>query len=521
MLAAIDLALEGIPAVVLEEDDAVGVGSRAICWAKRTLEVFDRLGLAEPIVARGITWNRGKVFFRDRLVYGFDLLPEGGNKHPAFVNLQQYLVEEILVDRAAEAGVEIRWKSRVVGLEAASEGAHLRIDTPGGAYTLECDYVIAADGVRSAVRGLLDLETRGEVFNDRFLIVDVKMKADFPTERWFWFDPPFHPGQSALLHRQADDVWRIDLQLGADADPEEERRPERVQPRIRAMLGEKADFELEWVSVYTFKCRSLDRFRHGRVLFAGDSAHQMSPFGARGGNCGLQDVDNLCWKLALVLRGLAPERLLDSYDAERRPAADESIRTSTRSTDFITPKNEVSRAFRDATLSLAEHFPFARRLVNSGRLSTPHAAVGSPLSTPDADRFEGLVAPGGPSADAPVAREDHPGWLLESLRGGFTGLYFAGERGDVGPGAERELVRLAEGPIPVRCFVVGPPQAGPTALPYLEDAEGLVAARYDGRAETFYLVRPDQHVAARWRHFAPDRVRRALARATAREVSTP
>ena len=149
------------------------------------------------------------------------------------------------------------------------------------------------------------------------------------TERWFWFDPPFHPGQSVLLHREADNVWRIDFQLGWDADPEAEKQPERVMPRIRAMLDSQGyaqiGFELEWVSVYTFPCRRMASFRHGRVLFAGDAAHQVSPFGARGANSGVQDADNLLWKLQLVLDGAAPAALLDSYSAERAFAADENL----------------------------------------------------------------------------------------------------------------------------------------------------------------------------------------------------
>ena len=236
---------------------------------------------------------------------------------------------------------------------------------------MHADWLIAADGARSPIRNMLGLECEGQVFHDRFLIADIAMRSGFPAERRFWFDPPFHRNQSALLHRQADDVWRVDFQLGWDADPEEEKKPERIVPRIRAMLGDDAQFEIEWASVYTFQCRRMRSFRHGRVLFAGDAAHLVSPFGARGANSGIQDADNLAWKLELVLAGQAPERLLDSYDAERAYAADENIRHSTRSTDFITPKSEVSRTFRDAVLGLAKRYPFARALVNSGRLSLP------------------------------------------------------------------------------------------------------------------------------------------------------
>jgi 3-(3-hydroxy-phenyl)propionate hydroxylase len=217
---------------------------------------------------------------------------------------------------------------------------------------------------------MLGLDIEGKIFMDRFLIADVVMKADFPPSAGSG-STAFHRNQSVLLHRQADNVWRIDFQLGWDADPEEEKKPENVIPRIKAMLGDEREFELEWVSVYTFQCRRMNRFNHGRVLFVGDAAHQVSPFGARGANSGVQDTDNLVWKLKLVMDGKAPATLLDTYSEERGHAADENILNSTRSTDFITPKSAVSKTFRNAVLELAEHHPFARALVNSGRLSVP------------------------------------------------------------------------------------------------------------------------------------------------------
>ena len=318
LAAAIDLAQRGVPVVVLDDDDTVSVGSRAICYAKRALEILDRLGCGDPVVDKGVRWNVGKVFHHDELVYSFDLLPETGHRRPAFVNLQQYWLEQYLVERAqALPAIDLRWKNRVTAVAAAADGVTVTVDTPDGAYTLACDWLVACDGARSPVRTMLGLESEGQVFRDRFLIADIHMQSGFPPERWFWFDPPFHPNQSVLLHRQADDVWRIDFQLGWDADPEEERKPEKILPRLVAMLGPDARFDIEWASVYTFQCRRMAKFRHGRVLFAGDAAHLVSPFGARGANSGFQDADNLCWKLALVLAGKAPERLLDSYDVER------------------------------------------------------------------------------------------------------------------------------------------------------------------------------------------------------------
>jgi 3-(3-hydroxy-phenyl)propionate hydroxylase len=356
----------------------------------------------------------------------------------------------------------------------------------------------------------MGLDIEGKVFRDRFLIADVIMKAQFPAERWFWFDPPFHRNQSVLLHREADDVWRIDFQLGWDVDPEQEKKPENVIPRIRAMLGDGRDFELEWVSVYTFQCRRMSRFNHGRVLFAGDAAHQVSPFGARGANSGIQDADNLVWKLALVIQGLAPPRLLDTYSDERVYAADENIMNSTRSTDFITPKSNASKTFRDAVLQLAAKHPFARKLVNSGRLSVPSIYTDSPLNTADDAEWTGMMEPGAPVDDAPIRVDGADGWLLDRLGNRFMLLVYANDPGTIDAAALRAL---AADRVPVQTQVVTPDRGRP-ADGALVDIAGLFARRFDARDGTAWLIRPDQHVCARWRSLDPARVRAAVARAT-------
>ena len=280
------------------------MGSRAICWSKRTLEILHRLGCADRLIAHGVSWQVGRVFFGAEEIFSFDLQPEAGYCKPPFINLQQSLVERLLLDRLSELPpARLRRLHKVTGVSQRSDGAMLQVATPAGLREFAAEWLIAADGSRSAVRKMLGLDTQGQAFRDRFLITDVRMKSAFPAERWFWFDPPFHRDQSALLHRQADNVWRIDLQLGPDAHPEVERTPERIMPRLRAMLGPDAEFEIGWASVYTFQCRRLRSFRHDRTLFVGDAAHLVSPFGARGANSGIQDVDNLVWKLASVLRG--------------------------------------------------------------------------------------------------------------------------------------------------------------------------------------------------------------------------
>lgn len=486
---AIDLGQRGHEVIVLGKYDFVPAGSKAICFSKRSLDILHRLGVGEAAVAKGVTWNVGKVFWKDSRdpVYQFDLLPVKHQKMPGFINLQQYYLEELLLARLAELpNVEIRWGHSVVGAARHAKGAKIAVETAEGSYTINTEWLIACDGSKSKVREALGLDFEGRVFEDNFLIADVRMKGDFPAERWFWFDPPFNPGKSVLLHKQPDDVWRIDFQLGWNIDRDACIRPENVDPLVRAMLGPNVQFEREWYSVYTFQCRRMARFVHGRTIFAGDSAHLVSPFGARGCNGGLADIDNLAWKLDLILRGKAGAALLETYNDEAIVTADENILNSTRSTDFLTPKSPISTAFRDAVLDLAGDAPFARTFVNSGRLSTPVSYPESTLNTPDDEEWQTGIAPGSPALDAPLG----DGWLLEQLGGRFSLLCnTAPVCKDVGIAC----VDLAD-----------------------ESDAALVIERFGLEPGCAYLIRPDQYVAARFRHPTAVKLARALDRANGR-----
>ncbi len=462
LVLAVDLAQRGVACVLLDRRRGPSTGSRAICWAQRTLEIMHRLGTGAAMVAQGVTWQTGRLFHGADEIYSFDLQPEPAHRFPAFVNLPQCTVERLLLERArALPLIDLRLGQKVTG--HVDQGSHVTLQTSDG--PLEAAWLLACDGAQSPIRARMGLAFEGETFDDRFLIADVAMpRSPFPTaapERWFWFHPPFHPGQSALLHQQPGGIYRIDLQLGPDADAEAEARPEAVTPRIRAMVGD-TPFALDWVSVYRFRCARLAKFVHGRVIFAGDSAHVVSPFGARGGNGGVQDADNLGWKLAAVLHGTSPATLLDSYDEERGQAADENIRHAARATRFMTPAPGAETALRDATLALARTSPFARRLINSGRLSTACALAPVGLQTPG----DAKVPPGAPLPDAPVTTAAGPGWLSDLTAGAFTLLA-------IGPAAP-----AVDGLRQVR----------------VEPAADRVAAARCGIGSC--LVRPDGHVAA-------------------------
>ena len=500
LATALDLGRQGIPVVVLDDHEGIGQGSRAICFSKRCLEIADRYGCGQPMVEKGVVWNLGKVFHDDRKVYEFNLLPEEGHKYPAFINLQQpyferFLFEQITAEQAKGAPIEIRGKNRVAQVTPDADGVTLEIETPEGPYKITSDWLIACDGAGSPTRKMLGLDFEGRVFEDSFLIADIRMVNDeFPTERWFWFEPHFKSGASTLLHRQPDGIWRVDFQIGWDVDREEELKEENVRARLDAMLGD-VEYEIVWTSIYTFQCRRMKDFRHDRVIFAGDSAHQVSPFGARGANSGMQDVDNLGWKLGMVIRGEAPERLLDSYNEERIHGADENILNSTRSTDFITPKSRVSHLFRNAVLDLAERYDFARPIVNSGRLSVPCTYDGLSLNGPDAlPGGPARTRVGSPCPDAPL--ED--GFLLERLGDGFVLLTLNTEAPE----------GLEVDGIPIRRVALS------------ADGRDALTDRYLGSARAaVYLIRPDQHVVARWEQYDAAAVASALRTACGKEVS--
>lgn len=485
---ALDLGRRGHRVVLLNRLTCVAAGSKAICFAKRTLDIWDRMGVGDAMVEKGVVWNVGKVFWGGNPdpIYQFDMLPVKDQKRPGFINLQQYYAEEQLLNAiAALPNIEVRWGHAVIGINQHATSAQIDVETAEGTYTIEADWVVACDGSRSPIRTMMGLDFDGRVFEDNFLIADIRLKQERPAERWFWFDPPFNPGWSALMHKQPDDVWRLDFQLGWNIDRAACVKPENVERYVRAMLGNDVEFTGEWYSVYTFQCRRMARFVHNRVIFAGDSAHLVSPFGARGCNGGVADADNLVWKLDLILKGKATSDLLESYNYEAIVTADENILNSSRSTDFLTPKTAVSRAFRDAVLELAQDHAFARPFVNSGRLSTAVSYPDSPLNTADeaGSNFAG-IAPGSPALDAPTDN----GWLLEALGDEFT-LLTRGWTEDV-PSGIRHI-----------------------AVETLGDPSGLIAERYDLQPGSAYLIRPDQYVAARWRRPDAGAVTASLARA--------
>ncbi len=495
---ACDLANRGVASVLLDEDDTIGVrgaSSRGIVYAQKTLEVFAHLGTYPRIRAKGVTWSDAKTLAGDDVVYSFNVQSTSVSAQPPFINLQQFYIEWFLVDRIGELGhCELRWKHRVTRVTQTDECATVEVETPAGAYALEAEWLIDATGVNSPVRQGFGLEPRTARIADRWCITDVRFKERFPAERWTWVEAPFNENRAVWQHLMGDDVWRLDYQMAPDCDPEYVSRREVAEARLRAHLGD-IEFELVWVGPYAYRDHLLDRFRHARVFFIGDAAHVVSPFGARGGNSGIQDAYNLGWKLALVAGRQAPERLLDTYDAERQPAARQNLEVTSRTSRFLAPQSPAERILRNAALGLAREHSFARTLVNTGRMSIGNPYPDSPAVTGAGWTLQNvpITLPGGARSTL-VA-------LAQTVGTAFIGILYAPTRGDELAG----FAHLEAAGLPFRFFVCGPGGIG--------DPEGKLALVLKAEPGTFALVRPDLYLAAHLPHANAAQAEAALRKA--------
>jgi 3-(3-hydroxy-phenyl)propionate hydroxylase len=523
LAAAMGLASFGIPAIVLDEDEGTSPeGSRAIFIERHTLEILGAWGpVGRQMAEQGMTLLAGRVFFRTREIYKtFNAPPDPNIRYPRFVNFPQNVMERLEAEAvAAQALCEVRWRHRVTALAQDDGGVTLTIETPSGETTLRAPYVLACDGPRSTVRRLLDMRFPGERRRHHFLILDVRMRLETPRERWFWFDPPFNPGRTVLLHPQPDSIYRIDYQLAPDEDLEAVKSPEAIHQRIVATVGD-CPYEVVWKSTYSYQQRALEHFSQGRVFFLGDAAHLMSPFGGRGLNSGVQDAWNLVWKLAFVRAGHAPAALLATYHDERHAAALENLRLTADTMRFLTPRPGPARWRRDAILRLSLPFKAMRKRVNAGHMSNPFTYRGSPLIAEDrqpalpaamrgTDRKAALAVRAkfieGPRAGslAPelVLAPDKAGERLSLLDlFGREFVVFAFCDDAVAAAASLDAMRPQLPGVPLALYVIAarPPATPlPTGIRFLHDADSRCAAAYSALASTLYLIRPDRHIAAR------------------------
>lgn len=487
------LAKLGVDAILLDEDNTVGVkgaSSRGICYTQKSLEIFHRLGIDERIAAKGIQWSVGRTFAGHDEVYSFDLRQQSNfnlSAQPPFINIQQFYIEGYLVERIDELGhVDMRWKSRVVAFEQGEAFATLTVETPAGTYTLKADHVIDATGSHTPFHAWCGATMTARRGDDRWCIADVRFKELPPAERHTWIEAPFNENRAVWQHLMADDVWRIDYQMAPNADPQVVSSEGAVRERLKKQFGKDVDCEIVWVGSYSYRSQCLDQMRIGHVFFMGDTAKVVSPFGARGGNTGIADADNLAWKLAAVLKGRAPARLLDSYHEERHEAAVQNVSVTNRTARYLRPADGPERVLRDATISLARQYPFARQLVNTGRMAVANTYTRSGIC----DRTGGQSVPNVAFHWA-GGRTGVINDLLAWADGNLLLLVF----GDLSAAAGERLRQIASH-APVRCVQVAGPDTRPRAREHVRDPQGHLQGACHVFGHAWALVRPDGYLAA-------------------------
>ena len=517
LATALALARWGIPSVVLEADTTVCNGSRAICISRRSLEILEQLGALRAHLAKGLPWQGGRTFHRTEEILHFTMPHDANQKLPPMINIQQYWIEQFLVDAASEHPdlIEIRWGTELVGLDQRTDGLRLDVSAQGNEYALEADWLIACDGGQSFVRKSLGLKLEGTGFDAKFVIVDIELASPYPTERRAWFDPPSNPGLTVLMHKQPDDLWRLDYQIPDDADLDEALKPENVETFVRRhleMTGEgHLPWKLVWISAYRAGAMTLRSYRHGRILFAGNAAHAMPIFGVRGLNSGFDDAYNLAWKLAAVLRGWSDESLLASYDDERLHAFRVNAASAVQSTEFMAPPSRGFSLMREAAITLAHRHPRIAELANP-RQTSVITYDASPLNL-DSDPLDAGPVPGAALAECPVRGPSPVAHLTDLMGPHWTVLLFSAAAW-IDPQLDLALRELGKGPVPVRTVVVaatGRP-AGDAQRMLVLDEGSRAAHMYGADAGAIYLVRPDGHVAGRWARQDAPGLRAALAR---------
>lgn len=511
LVTALALAQQGVRCVVLEAERQVSEGSRAIVFTRRSMEILQQVGVAHRVTDNGLPWRFGNSIYRGQRVFRMENPHDPDDRFFPLINLQQQYVEQYLVEACAQQPlVDLRWGNKLLSFTQDGQGATLQVDTEDGPYTLQSDWLVAADGARSAVRALMDLKLEGASYEGKFVIADIRVDLPLPTERLAFFDPDWNPGNTILMHREPHGIWRLDYQLPPGETPEDALQPESLKARIDAqlaMIGHAGvSWEMDWCSVYSARALTLPDYVHGRVLFVGDAAHLLPIFGVRGANTGFQDAQALAWRLALVAKGVAPASLLQSYSSERVGAAREIIDEAGKSTRFMAPPTRGFRLLRDAVLSLSLSQPFVGPLYH-WRTSRPHEYAGSPLNAPDDDNATFGAGPGrgAPPRNVRLGDDEH---LLDHLGQGFTLLVATDTplpddlQAVIGDARARGL--------PLQIVAVGAARPVAGADQTLPDADGHLRKRHGLTAGGAYLLRPDQHVCARWTALDAPRLRAAL-----------
>ena len=483
---ALGLSQHEVPSVILERRTTISKGSRALAMTRRSLQILDQLGIGKAVMDIAMPWGEGWTYYGNEMVHYMNIAPPPNERHGQ-TNLQQCWMEQLLLNQIAKTPlVEVRYGHEVSHLEPNDRGVTLQVQTAAGTYTAHADYLVAADGPRGATRKQLGLDYEGTSYTQQFVINDIICKLPIPAGRRLYFNPPYLPGKAVLMHGAPFDMWRLDFQLLDGQDADEEMQPEKVHARIKAhfnMMGlPNVEYELVLTSIYRTNALSLPTYNRGRVLFAGDAAHQVPIFGGRGVNHGYADAHNLAWKLASVVKGRSQPRLLDTYTQERRGAILDTLAELTKTTLFITTPSPGISLMREAVLSLSITEKFLNNLFDP-YASPPFEYKDSALNATPLNDTEFGPAVGVGAIPPDGVTNDSGDRLYDQIGPWFSVVLFSDD-------AHTEAQGIAT------AVHAADPSARLLVLPTQSD----LARRFDAQPGTTYLLRPDNRVAARWRH---------------------
>ncbi len=501
MCTALLLAKQGVNVILLSAEQQLSEGSRALVYTKRSMEILQAAGAAERIMRRALPWTHGNSIYKGQVAFRMASPTHEHDQFAPLNNLQQNWLESYLLDTIQEhENIEVRWGNKVVDHEQHDDAVTLTIQTPEGEYQHRTSWVVAADGGRSPIRERMKLRMQGASYEGRFVIADIRIKLDYPTERLAFFSPDWNPGNTILMHREPDDIWRFDYQLDADISSEAALQPENLHKAVNdqlKMIGQDhLEWEMDWSTVYSARALTLDQYVHHRVMFVGDAAHLLPIFGVRGANTGFQDAQDLAWKLSAVVKKWAPQKLLESYTFDRVGAVREIIAEAGKSTRFMAPPTDGFRLLRNAVLSLSLEHEFVRPLYH-WRTSRPHAYTHSPLNSQydDNSQMNEWTENG---ALIPNVKDAQGEFLYDVISGKFSILVLT-EKGQITAGLLTEVTQLKTQGIPVQlvALAIDGEEASCADLTFKINHE-IAQQRFYADAGAIYLVRPGHHINGRW-----------------------
>ncbi len=501
MSTALLLAKQGVKVILLSAEQQLSEGSRALVYTKRSMEILNAAGVANKVMQKALPWTHGNSIYKGQVCFRMETPVHEHDQFYPLNNLQQNWLEHYLLEEIqTQPNIEVRWGNKVVDHQQHDDVVTLTVHTPEGEYQQQSHWVVAADGGRSPIRERMQLRMQGASYEGRFVIADIRIKLDYPTERLAFFSPDWNPGNTILMHREPDDIWRFDYQLDPNISPEEALQPENlhkaVQDQLKMIGQDHLPWEMDWSTVYSARALTLDSYVHQRILFVGDAAHLLPIFGVRGANTGFQDACDLAWKLAAVVQGWAPEKLLTSYTFDRVGAAREIIAEAGKSTRFMAPPSHGYRLLRDAVLSLSLEHEFVRPLYH-WRTSRPHAYTHSPLNSQHDDNAQMPEATEN-GALMPNLKLAEGGFLYDVMAGKFNVVVLT-EQGQITQGLIDEVAALKAQAIPLQVIALNlDGVVAEKADVNLCINQEVAKERFAAKAGVIYLVRPDQHINGRW-----------------------